>query len=191
MKLFYITFHRGRNDMKFRLGGSLRKTVHSIKSNHFCFDEINARTNVFFPVISFRVVFWWHFIARNEVSFLSKWPQWVSFRVVSCKQLQEVDEKLKWKYFICPEMKSHVNATFQTFWRRLMPLIVLNLTKLIKGNCDIFSDLLNFNLGISTWTCLNILKNAEVKPGLIKFLEHIISKYSMPFYLISEIIHSR
>ena len=26
--------------------------------------------------ISFRVVFTWYFITRNEISFLSKWPRW-------------------------------------------------------------------------------------------------------------------
>ena len=38
----YITFHCGRNDMKFRFGGGPRKTVHSLKANHFCFDETNT-----------------------------------------------------------------------------------------------------------------------------------------------------
>ena len=61
-------------------------------------------------MISFRVVFTCYFITRNEISFLSKWLQWLSFRIVSCKQLQEIDKTPKCKYFISPEMKSHVNT---------------------------------------------------------------------------------
>ena len=30
--------------------------------------------------ISFRVVFTWYFITRNEISFLSKWPIWNPYR---------------------------------------------------------------------------------------------------------------
>ena len=71
----YITFHWGRNEMKFYFGVGLGKTVHSVKANHFCFDEINAYANVSFHMISFWVVFTWHFVTRNEISFLSKWPQ--------------------------------------------------------------------------------------------------------------------
>ena len=50
-------FHCGRNEMKFRFEGGPRKTVHSVKANHFCFDEIKAWADVFFHMISFRVVF--------------------------------------------------------------------------------------------------------------------------------------
>ena len=32
----YITFHCGRNEMKFRFGGGPRQTVHSVKANHSC-----------------------------------------------------------------------------------------------------------------------------------------------------------
>ena len=52
------------------------KATHSNKPSYSCFDEINACAVVFFPVISFRVVFILHFITRNKISFLSKWPQW-------------------------------------------------------------------------------------------------------------------
>ena len=34
----------------------------------------------------------------------------VSFPVVSCKQLQEIDQTPKWKYFTSPKMKSHVST---------------------------------------------------------------------------------
>ena len=53
----HITFHCGRNEMKFRFGGGPKKTAHSVKANHFCFDEINARTDVSFHIVSFRIVF--------------------------------------------------------------------------------------------------------------------------------------
>ena len=38
-------------------------------------------------------------------------PQWVSFRGISCKHLWEIDQTLRWKYFISFEMKSHVNTS--------------------------------------------------------------------------------
>ena len=53
----YITFHCGRNEMKFRFAGGLGKTAHSIKVDHLRFDEINPSANVSFRMISFRVVF--------------------------------------------------------------------------------------------------------------------------------------
>ena len=43
--------------MKFYFGVGPRKTVHSVKANHFCFYEINAYANVSFHMISFWVVF--------------------------------------------------------------------------------------------------------------------------------------
>ena len=49
----YITFHCGRNEVKFRFGGSPRKTVHSVKANHFCFDEINTWADVSIPMFYF------------------------------------------------------------------------------------------------------------------------------------------
>ena len=52
------------------------KRSDSVKANHFCFDEIKAWADVFFHMISFRVVFTWSFINRNEILFLSKWSQW-------------------------------------------------------------------------------------------------------------------
>ena len=81
----YITFHCGWNEVKFRFrggerarggGSGPRKTVHQVKANYFCFDELNACAVVLFHMISFRVVFTWYFIPRNEISFLSKWRQW-------------------------------------------------------------------------------------------------------------------
>ena len=52
----YITFHCGQNEVKFRFGDGPRKTVHSVKANHLCFDEINACADVSCHMISFRVV---------------------------------------------------------------------------------------------------------------------------------------
>ena len=52
-----ITFHCGRNKMKFCFGGGPTKTAYSIKTNHFCFNERNTCADVFFLVISFRVLF--------------------------------------------------------------------------------------------------------------------------------------
>ena len=46
--------------------------AHSVKANHFIFDEINACRDVSFHMISFQVVFLQYFITRNETSFLSK-----------------------------------------------------------------------------------------------------------------------
>ena len=43
--------------MKFRFWGGLTQMAHSVKANHFCFDEINACADVSFHMISFRVVF--------------------------------------------------------------------------------------------------------------------------------------
>ena len=53
----YITFHCGRNEMKFRFGVGPRKTANSVKVNHSCFHEINACADVSFGMVSFRVVF--------------------------------------------------------------------------------------------------------------------------------------
>ena len=38
-------------------GSGPRKTVHPVKANYFCFDELNACAVVLFHMISFRVVF--------------------------------------------------------------------------------------------------------------------------------------
>ena len=43
--------------MKFRFEGGPKTTAHSVKANHFCFDEINACADVLFHMIPFRVVF--------------------------------------------------------------------------------------------------------------------------------------
>lgn len=51
-------------------------SFHSVKTNHFSFDEINACGDVYFHIISFRVLFSRYFVTRNEILFLSKWPQW-------------------------------------------------------------------------------------------------------------------
>ena len=69
----YITFHCGAkwNEISFR-GWFDKKTAHPVKVNSSCFDEINVCVDVSFRMISFRVVFTWHFITRNEIS---KWPQ--------------------------------------------------------------------------------------------------------------------
>ena len=42
--------------MKFCFRDGSRKTVHSAKANHSCFDEINACADVSFRMISFWVV---------------------------------------------------------------------------------------------------------------------------------------
>ena len=62
--MFTLLFIAG--EKKFRFGGDPKKTD--------IFDEINASADVSIHVISFRVVFTWHFIVWNEISFLSKWP---------------------------------------------------------------------------------------------------------------------
>ena len=64
-----------RKEMEFRWGDP-RKTAYSVKTKHFCFDEINACADVLLYMISFPVVFTWYFITRNEIHFLSKRPQW-------------------------------------------------------------------------------------------------------------------
>ena len=68
-----ITFHCGWNEIKFRSRGGPRNTAHLVRPNHSCFDEINACPDVSFRMISFRVLFTWHFITQNEVSSLSIW----------------------------------------------------------------------------------------------------------------------
>ena len=77
-----ITFHCVWNEMKFFFGSGPRKTAHSVKANHSYFDEINVCADAYFRVILFQLVFTWHFITRNEILFLSKWPQCISFWVV-------------------------------------------------------------------------------------------------------------
>ena len=67
----YFTFRCGRIEMKFRYRGDPKKTAHSVKTNNFCFDEINTCTDVSFHIVPFWVVFTFR----------------VSFRVVSFKQL--------------------------------------------------------------------------------------------------------
>ena len=86
----YITFLCGRNEVKICFGDGPRKMIHSVKANHFCFDEITACADVSFCIISIRIVFIWHFITRNEILFLSKWPQWLChwfYHVSSYKKL--------------------------------------------------------------------------------------------------------
>ena len=57
-------------------------------------------------------------------------PQRVSFRVASCKQLQEIDHTPQWKYFTLPEMKPHLNTLLenrhssQNFHSEITKLIV-------------------------------------------------------------------
>ena len=75
-----ILFNCGRNEIKFRFGGGPRNTTHSERANHSCFDEVNAYAEISFPMISFRVVFTWHFVTQNKISFLSIWPQWNNTR---------------------------------------------------------------------------------------------------------------
>ena len=77
-----ITFHCVWNEMKFCFGSGPRKTAHSVRANHSYFDEINACPDAYFRVILFQIVFTWHFITRNEILFLSKWPQCISFWVI-------------------------------------------------------------------------------------------------------------
>ena len=62
----YITFHCGRNEMKFRFGDGPRKTAHSVTANNSVFDEISACADVSFRMILFRVVLT-NFITRNEI----------------------------------------------------------------------------------------------------------------------------
>ena len=53
----YITFNYARNEIKFCFGDGPKKTAHSAKTSHSCFDEINACADVSFRMISFRLVF--------------------------------------------------------------------------------------------------------------------------------------
>ena len=91
-----ISTHHKRNsisllftagEMKFRFGGGPRKTAHSIKANHFCFDKINACTDVPFYMISLPVVF--HDILSSDIKFEKcqndRTKITPTFRVVSCK----------------------------------------------------------------------------------------------------------
>ena len=48
------------------------------KSQSFLFTHVYACVS--FHLISFQVVFTWYFLTRNEISFLSKWPQWNNTR---------------------------------------------------------------------------------------------------------------
>ena len=61
----YIAFRCGRNEMKFRFRGGPRKAAHWIKAKNSCFVEINACADVSFRMISFWVMFTWHFITQN------------------------------------------------------------------------------------------------------------------------------
>ena len=59
-----------------RFEGGPRKAAHSLKANHSYFDKISTCAVIFFLAISSRVVFTWHFINRNQISFLPKWQEW-------------------------------------------------------------------------------------------------------------------
>ena len=73
---YYITFYWGRNKMKFVSG--VVQDKHPIKEKPINF--VSACADVSFHMISFRVVFIWCFMTRNEISFLSKWLQWNTTR---------------------------------------------------------------------------------------------------------------
>ena len=72
----YLTFHCGRNETNFFFRGSPRWTALRIKTNLLVY----ACADVSFHMISFRVVFTWYFITRNEILFLSEWRQWNNTR---------------------------------------------------------------------------------------------------------------
>ena len=55
--------------MKFCFGDGSKKTAHSAKTCHSCFDEINACANVSFRMISFRLVFTWQLSLEMELHF--------------------------------------------------------------------------------------------------------------------------
>ena len=107
----YITLHCRRNEIKFHLVGVPRKTVNSVIANHFCFDEINACADTSSRIILFRIVFTWYFITRNEISVLSKWPQWNNTRVVFHFGLYHVVVIRNWQH---TEMK-----TFYFAWNEI------------------------------------------------------------------------
>ena len=53
----YINFHGGRNEVNFCFKGGPRKTTRSVKANRFSSDETDACADVYFHMVSFRVVF--------------------------------------------------------------------------------------------------------------------------------------
>ena len=136
---------------RFRIGP--RKTAHSGKANHSCFDEVNACADVCFRMILFRVVFAWQFITQNEISFLSKWSQWKNSRnefhfvlyqkLTSYKKLTIHRNENIWFH---PEIKSHVNtfllitASFGSWcllWASadLVTLNICNYSCFLNSNC--------------------------------------------------------
>ena len=71
--LHYFSLRTKWNDISFR--GGPKKTAHSAKANHPCFYEINTYADVFFHDFISGTVYM-IFYHRNEISFLSQWPQW-------------------------------------------------------------------------------------------------------------------
>ena len=61
------------------------------RGNKLNFYEILTCVDVSFRVISFRGSECLYNITRNEISFLLKWPQWVSFRGISCMTRQRIE----------------------------------------------------------------------------------------------------
>ena len=111
-------------------------------------------------MISFQVVFTWYFITRNEISFLSKWPQWLSFRIASCKHLPEINQTPKCKCFISPEMKSHVNTL--TICIFIVWYHILIFWKLFDFFVDLLSLMKMHSYLTQLKTMLFLLKNGKI-----------------------------
>ena len=86
------------------------------KKNEKYISFIFARTDVWFCRISFRgsvyITFYrlkWNFISVKMTA-VKQHSQLVSFRSILFKLLQEMDHTPSWKYFISPELKSHVST---------------------------------------------------------------------------------
>ena len=76
--------------------------------DYLCFYEIFACAVVSFWMISFKGSVYITFITRNEISFLSKWPQWNNMYLIQTVIRDWPDTK--WKNLISPKMESHENT---------------------------------------------------------------------------------
>ena len=74
--LFTLLFFVSEMKWNFVSGAVREKWLIQLKRFILVLMKKNTFADVSFCMISFRVVLTWHFIARNEISFLLKWPKW-------------------------------------------------------------------------------------------------------------------
>ena len=137
----YTTFHCERNEMNF-VSWEFRNN-RSIKLKPIIL--VYASADASFHMISFRLVFTWYFIIRNEISFLSKWPQWNGTRsefhfglyhVSSCKKFnrhrnENISFRPRWNLMQTPSrsilVSYFLNYTIDCNWHCTINGVILQL----------------------------------------------------------------